>query len=140
MAKNERANMSRALVRRETTAGYLFLLPSLFFFLLFVIYPMFMCVWTSLFDSTMGKDVKDVFIGLGNYIELFGDPIFRKALVNTLIIVVVSVPTVCGFSLWVSSRIYDMTGWVCSLFRVIFYPSALPDPAERHRLSLHSPR
>ena len=121
MAKNERANMSRALVRRETTAGYLFLLPSLFFFLLFVIYPMFMCVWTSLFDSTMGKDTVDVFVGLGNYIELFGDPIFRKALVNTLIIVVVSVPTVCAFSLWVSSRIYDMTGWLCSLFRVIFY-------------------
>ena len=113
--------MSRALVRRETTAGYLFLLPSLFFFLLFVIYPMFMCVWTSLFDSTMGKDTVDVFVGLGNYIELFGDPIFRKALVNTLIIVVVSVPTVCAFSLWVSSRIYDMTGWLCSLFRVIFY-------------------
>ena len=86
--------MSRALVRRETTAGYLFLLPSLFFFLLFVIYPMFMCVWTSLFDSTMGKNTQDVFIGLGNYIELFGDPIFRKALVNTLIIVVVSVPAV----------------------------------------------
>ncbi len=121
MAKNERANMSRALVRRETTAGYLFLLPSLFFFLLFVIYPMFMCVWTSLFDSTMGKNTQDVFIGLNNYIELFGDPIFRKALVNTLIIVVVSVPAVCAFSLWVSSRIYNMTGWICSLFRVIFY-------------------
>ena len=121
MAKKATANMSRALVRRETIAGYLFLLPSLFFFLLFVIYPMFMCVWTSLFDSTMGKNTQDVFIGLGNYFELFADPIFRKALVNTLIIVVVSVPTVCAFSLWVSSRIYDMKGWVCSLFRVIFY-------------------
>ena len=34
--------MSRALVRRETIAGYLFLLPSLFFFVTFVLYPMFM--------------------------------------------------------------------------------------------------
>ena len=34
--------MSRALVRRETVSGYLFLLPSLFFFVTFVIYPMFM--------------------------------------------------------------------------------------------------
>ena len=41
--------MSRALVRRETTAGYLFLLPSLFFFVTFVLYPMFMCIYTSFF-------------------------------------------------------------------------------------------
>ncbi len=121
MAKKETSGMSRALVRRETISGYLFLLPSLFFFLLFVIYPMFMCVWTSLFDSTMGKNTEDVFIGLANYFELFADPVFRKALVNTIIIVVVSVPTVCAFSLWVSSRIYNMKGWICSLFRVIFY-------------------
>ena len=113
--------MSRALVRRETISGYLFLLPSLFFFLVFVIYPMVMCVWTSLFDSTMGANTKDVFIGLSNYVELAKDPIFTKALVNTLIIVVVSVPTVCAFSLWISSRIYNMKDWACSIFRVIFY-------------------
>ena len=70
------SGMSRALVRRETTAGYLFMLPSLFFFLVFVIYPMFMCIYTSLFDSNMGKNTVDVFIGLNNYKELFGDEVF----------------------------------------------------------------
>lgn len=113
--------MSRALVRRETISGYLFLLPSLFFFLVFVIYPMVMCVFTSLFNSTMGAEAQDTFIGLSNYVELFQDPIFLRALFNTIIIVVVSVPTVCIFSLWVSSRIYNMKGWACSLFRVVFY-------------------
>ena len=68
--------MSRALLRRETKAGYLFMLPSLVFFLGFVIYPMIMCIYTSLFDSTMGKDTQDIFIGLQNYTELFKDPIF----------------------------------------------------------------
>ena len=97
--------MSRALVRRETIAGYLFMLPSLFFFLVFVIYPMFMCIYTSFFDSTMGKDVKDVFIGFKNYVELFHDPIFLGALRNTLVIVLVSVPITCFFSLWVASAI-----------------------------------
>ena len=63
--------MSRALVRRETTAGYLFLLPSLFFFLTFVVYPMLMCIFTSFFDSNMGKNTQDVFIGLKNYTEGF---------------------------------------------------------------------
>lgn len=113
--------MSRALVRRETTAGYLFLLPSLFFFLTFVIYPMFMCIYTSFFDSNMGKNTQDVFIGIANYKELFHDEIFLGALKNTLVIVIVSVPTVCAFSLWVASAIVDMKPALTSLFRVIFY-------------------
>ena len=40
---------SSALVRQETIASYLFLLPSLIFFLGFVIYPMILCVVTSFF-------------------------------------------------------------------------------------------
>ena len=46
---------SRVLVRKETTAAYLFLLPSLIFFLGFVIFPIVLCVWTSFFDSTMNS-------------------------------------------------------------------------------------
>jgi len=112
---------NRALVRRETVSGYLFLLPSLLFFLVFVVYPMFMCIYTSFFDSTMGKDARDVFIGLANYKELFQDEIFLGALKNTIIIVVVSVPTVCAFSLWVATAIYDMKPALTSAFRCIFY-------------------
>ena len=97
--------MSRALVRRETTAGYLFLLPSLFFFVTFVLYPMFMCIYTSFFDSNMGKNAVDVFVGLANYKELFHDELFLGALKNTVVIVVVAVPAVCAFSLWVAAAI-----------------------------------
>lgn len=116
-----KSGMSRALVRRETTAGYLFLLPSLFFFLTFVVYPMVMCIITSFFDSNMGKNTKDVFIGLGNYAELFRDQVFLGALKNTFVIVLVSVPVVMIFSLWVANCIYDMKPWLTSLFRVVFY-------------------
>ena len=115
------SGLSRALVRRETTAGYLFMLPSLIFFVTFVIYPMFMCIFTSLFDSNMGRNSVDVFIGLQNYKELFQDKIFLGALKNTFIIVLVSVPTVCAFSLWVASAITDMKPALTSAFRVIFY-------------------
>ena len=117
---------------RETTASYLFLLPFLLFFVGFVVYPMFMCVYTSFFDSSMGKE--DVFIGLKNYEELlwkptvnsdgtvtYGDPVFWKALWNTLIIVIVSVPVTCVFSLWVASVISKMHTGITSLMRCIFY-------------------
>ena len=110
---------SRALVRQETIASYLFLLPSLIFFLGFVIYPMILCVVTSFFDSTMNR--ADVFVGLANYKELFADKIFLGALKNTFIIVIVSVPVTCAFSLWVSSAIVDLPEWATSLFRCVFY-------------------
>ncbi|MCM1150114.1 MAG: sugar ABC transporter permease [Butyricicoccus sp.] len=113
--------MSRALARRETISGYLFLLPSLFFFLVFVVYPMVMCVVTSLTDATMSVNNDSNFVGLKNYVELFHDETFLKSLWNTVIIVIVSVPVTCVFSLWVGARIYNMKDWACSAFRVIFY-------------------
>ena len=61
------------------------------------------------------------FVGLQNFIKLWKDPTFLEALKNTFIIVVVSVPTVAIFSLWVSSAIYKMKGPLLSAFRCIFY-------------------
>ena len=123
---------SRKLMIRETTTSYLFLAPFLLFFVGFVLYPMFMCVFTSFFDATMGRE--DIFVGLGNYKTLmweknvladgtvtYGDPVFWKALKNTLIIVVVSVPITCVFSLWVASAISRMPVAATSAFRCIFY-------------------
>lgn len=107
------------LVIRETITSYLFLLPFLVFFIGFVVYPMFMCVVTSFFDSTMGRS--DIFIGFSNYIELANDSVFWIALRNTLIIVVVSVPVTCIFSLWVANGISKMATVATSAFRCIFY-------------------
>ncbi len=110
---------SRRLMVHETVASYLFLAPFLVFFVMFVLYPMIMCVYTSFFDATMGRD--DIFVGFDNYVELFNDSVFWKALVNTLIIVVVSVPVTCAFSLWIASAISKMPVVATSAFRCIFY-------------------
>jgi len=110
---------SRRLMMRETVTSYLFLAPFLVFFIMFVVYPMFMCVYTSFFDSTMGRE--DIFIGFGNYVELFQDKEFLNALWNTIIIVLVSVPVTCAFSLWVASAISKMHVVATSIFRCIFY-------------------
>ena len=119
--KNVKINKrTRRLVIQENIAGYLFMLPFLVFFVGFVLYPMVMCVYTSFFDATMGTR-EDIFLGLGNYVELFNDPVFWKALWNTMIIVIVSVPVTCAFSLWVASAIAKMPVAATSLFRCIFY-------------------
>jgi len=113
--------MSPRLRRRETVSAYLFLLPSLVFFLGFVVFPMVLCVFTSFFDANMNANTPDKFIGFANYVELWQDKVFTKALVNTFIIVLVSVPFVCIFSLWVASAIYRMKEGPLSFFRVVFY-------------------
>ena len=111
-------SLSRANQRRENIAGYLFMAPSLLFFFGFVIFPMGMGLFTSFFNYTM---TDFAFVGLANYKELIADPIFQKALVNTIVIVVVSVPVTCIFSLWVATVIYKMHDRYTSLFRCIFY-------------------
>ncbi len=118
MNKRGTSPMQKALVRRETISAYLFLLPALIFFLGFVIIPMILCLVTSFFSYTM---TEFRFVGLENYTKMFQDEIFIKALVNTVLIVVVAVPAVTVFSLWVSSVIYKLNMAACSFFRCIFY-------------------
>ncbi len=117
--KVQYSQKQRKLVMQENIAAYLFLLPFLAFFVGFVLYPMFMCVYTSFFDATMGRE--DIFIGLKNYQDLFQDSVFWIALRNTMVIVLVSVPITCAFSLWVASAISKMPVAATSAFRCIFY-------------------
>ena len=122
----------RRLVMQENFAAYCFLAPFLLFFVGFVLYPMLMCVYTSFFDATMGRE--DIFIGFQNYYEMmfkpgvatdgsttYGDPVFWIALKNTMVIVLVSVPVVTAFSLWVATIISRMKVAATSAFRCIFY-------------------
>ena len=119
--KRPKQTMSRTLMMRETVSGYLFMLPSLIFFLGFVIIPMVICIFLSLTDAKMHSQEVLGFVGLKNFIDLMKDEKFLDALKNTFVIVLVSVPVTCIFSLWVSSAIYKMNNVLLSAFRCIFY-------------------
>ena len=112
-------NRTRRLVIQENIAAYAFMLPFLLFFVAFVLYPMFMCVYTSFFAATMGRE--DIFIGFQNYRDLFKDEVFWIALKNTMVIVLVSVPVTTAISLWVATIISRMPVAATSAFRCIFY-------------------
>lgn len=118
MSKTGVTSRSKVLVMRETRSAYLFLLPALIFFVGFVIIPMVLCLFTSFFNYTMSDFT---FVGFENYVKMFQDPIFIKALKNTILIVIVAVPTVTLFSLWVGASIYNMHAFTRSFFRCIFY-------------------
>lgn len=103
---------------RETIVSYCFLAPVLLFFIVFVLIPMGMGIVTSFFKWTM---TEFTFIGINNYVTMFQNDIFRKALLNTLIIVVGSVPIVTAFALFVASQTYEKNPFTRSFFRCVFF-------------------
>lgn len=76
------------------------------------------CLFSSFFDYGLGVFE---FNGLENYIRMFQDEIFIKALWNTFVIVVVAVPSVTGFSLWVATVLNPMHAIPRSFYRCVFY-------------------
>ncbi|MGN0026842.1 carbohydrate ABC transporter permease [Clostridium sp.] len=109
---------SNKLQRRETLVSYSFLAPVLIFFIVFVLAPMVMGFVTSFFNYTM---TDFTFVGIDNYIRMFNDEVFIKSLINTLIIVVGSVPIVVIFSLFVASQTYEKNAFTRSFFRCVFF-------------------
>lgn len=103
---------------RETLVSYAFLAPILVFFTVFVLAPMVMGFVTSFFKYTM---TDFTFVGLANYQRMFSDPVFVKSLINTLIIVVGSVPIVVLFSLFVASNTYEKNVISRSFYRFVFF-------------------
>lgn len=122
MAKNKidvnKNGVSHAIQRNIDKTSYLFILPMACFFIFFVLTPMVVGLFTSFFNYTM-RDFK--FSGFANYIRLFKDPVFLRSLKNTFLIVVVAVPVVVLFSLWVASALQERKGGTVSFFRAVFY-------------------
>lgn len=117
MGGSQRMKVNK-LKMRETMVSYAFLAPILIFFLIFVLTPMIMGFVTSFFNYTM---TDFTFIGLDNYVRMFKDEIFIKSLINTLIIVIGSVPIVVLFSLFVASQTYEKHVITRTFFRSVFF-------------------
>lgn len=103
---------------KQTLTAYLFLLPALVFFIVFVIIPIGIGIITSFFNYTSRKFE---FTGLDNYMKLFSDEYFLKSLKNTVVLVVVSVPIIVVLSLFISVVLYQRNAVIRSIFRGIYY-------------------
>jgi len=65
--------------------NYLYILPFMFFFVVFFVFPVFQGLYIS-FTEWRGAG-QPIYVGLKNYIELFHDRLFYTTLKNTLIYV-----------------------------------------------------
>lgn len=86
---------------------YLFCLPFILTYTMFSLYPMLYSLQLSFFDWN-GIGTKTL-VGLQNYINLFTkDPMFFKALGNTLILMMISTPITVFMGLSVAYLLFDI--------------------------------
>lgn len=106
--------------RNEQINGWLFVMPALVLVGIFMVYPILWSLWTSF---QVGKGVNLTFGGFANIIRLTQDPVFLRALSNTLTFLVVQVPVMLILALLFASALNDPSLVGRGLFRTaIFLP------------------
>jgi multiple sugar transport system permease protein len=105
--------------------GLLFISPWLFGFLAFTIYPLGSSIWYSLTRYDLLRPA--VFIGLGNFTEIFSnDPEFKTVILNTLYYVGLGSP-LCVITAFLLAWLLNLKIRVRSVFRAIFFfPAIVP--------------
>lgn len=103
--------------RKQAVAGWLFLLPALLLFGLFLFFPLGFAVYMSF--TQWGMIGQPRWIGLANYVDLFRDPVFWTALKNTLIYTL-SVPVKVALALLIAVAL-NMKVRALGLFRASFF-------------------
>ncbi|ASN82335.1 carbohydrate ABC transporter permease [Deinococcus ficus] len=104
--------------RRLSAAPYLFILPYLLIFLTFWAWPIISSFLLSFKDARLGAGAP---WSTANWTRLVGDDFFRTALKNTLLILVIQVPSMLmlatGLAVALNSRLLRARG----LFRFAFF-------------------
>ncbi|CAN5247482.1 sugar ABC transporter permease [soil metagenome] len=103
-------------------AGYLFVLPSLIFFTIFIFIPL---GWSFVLSFQEFGFRGSTFIGLDNYVGLLNDPIFRQSAVNTVIFSVFTVAVWVLVSMALATLIHPLPQRVRTFFRAAYYLPAV---------------
>lgn len=105
-------NRRLSLPRREALIGLLFVLPAALIILGITLQPILSTLYLSFFDADLGFAREDIFVGLGNYIELLSDPDFWVTIQRTLYFTVVSVIVELGLGMAIALLIHARPiGW-----------------------------
>lgn len=100
----------------------LFLLPTILFVGVFMFYPLIYSFSLSFFDYNYVYDDSPTFSGLSNYINMFTDKSFMKALTNTIFFAVVFFALLISISLGVAVLINTQLRGMKFLRMIVFLP------------------
>jgi raffinose/stachyose/melibiose transport system permease protein len=112
--------------RRALLAGWLFLLPAVAAYLLFVLYPLLTAVQYSFYKwNGIGAST---WVGLNNYVQIFTDPTLLAPIFNALILIIffTVIPIVSGLVLATLIRDMRPGPFATTARTVLFLPQIVP--------------
>ncbi len=98
---------------------YLFLLPAAAVLIVFFFIPFFQTIGLSFFDYS-NSIYNPTFNGIDNYIKLFKEPVFYKVMFNTFMYLVIAVPFLVIFPLFLAILINQKIRGV-TLYKILIY-------------------
>ena len=107
-------------MEKNNAKGWLYLLPAILFLGVFMIYPL-IDVFVYSFEEGYNS-ASQTFFGVGpyNYSFVLHDPYFLKALKNTLILVIITVPLSTGLALLISAGLSSIKK-LRNLFQTVYF-------------------
>lgn len=112
--------------RNNTMLAWLLLAPTLFFLLLFTVYPIFKSVYFSFTAYDLGMRQPE-FIGVENYVEFFTSKLFWKIMRNTVFFSILTVFPSMLVGLGLASLVNKKNTKGIGFFRTsFFYPVVMP--------------
>lgn len=110
----------QSYIFKQKIVPYLFLLPNLFIFSIFIILPALIGIYYSFTDMTLFTFGSPDWIGFANYKEMFADQDFLAAMWNTIKLVIVTVPLMFVASLLIATLIVQPIK-AKGFFRAVYY-------------------
>jgi multiple sugar transport system permease protein len=92
---------------RRWVTPYLLLLPALFLYVLFIVYPIFKQFDISFYNWHIFPHAVNPFVGWSNYSRIFHDPELKTAAINTVLFAVITVPIQMALGLVAAALVTD---------------------------------
>ena len=119
--------MSGATARwldNRNVLGLLFLAPAAAILLVFLTYPLGLGTWLGFTDAKIGRSGE--WVGLDNFVFLWGDSVTRLALFNTLFYTVVASVIKFGLGLWLAVLLNEHLPFKAFLRAIVLLPFIVP--------------
>ncbi|MBS7741600.1 MAG: sugar ABC transporter permease [Chelatococcus sp.] len=126
MTRSEAGRPARLfdLSQGRNVLGLLFMLPAAVFLLVFLTYPLGLGVWLAFTDTRIGR--AGVFIGLENYISLWGDHVFWLSVFNTVLYTVGASILKFGLGLWLALILNEHLPFKAFFRAIVLLPWVVP--------------